>query len=206
VPGYEITFIIEDGSLSGQTGCNNYGASVVLSPPSFALTDFRRSTQRCGDPLDTIEARYLQAVESSRTAQVIDGRLILLGDQVSLSFDRASAPDFDAILDHIWQLDYVVESGDVRAASGNTAVLTLTTDGRISMVSPCRHYVGTFEVSDDRVTVPDLAVSGTCPKELAAQDDAVAVVLGDSFIVSLSQGSLVLTGPGGTQLALREEP
>lgn len=86
--GRTAALTIEGDRLSG-TFCNTYGADVDRSGDGFVAGPIVRTEMSCGAEVDAAENAYLDALAAVTDAGVEDGRLVLTGPDVRLTFDRA---------------------------------------------------------------------------------------------------------------------
>jgi heat shock protein HslJ len=76
--------------VSGNSGCNTYGASYdAKSDGSISFGEFRLTLMACPDPVMKLESAYLAALRSSTTFSVGD-TLSLRGSTVNLTFTKLS--------------------------------------------------------------------------------------------------------------------
>ena len=88
-PGTEITALLEDGTISGSSGCNTYQGSYELNDDNLVIGDLAVTERVCEDPVGIMdqEAAYISTLstvaslsQSGTTLELMDadGRLILL--------------------------------------------------------------------------------------------------------------------------------
>ena len=88
-----VTLVIDDGSVGGEV-CNAYGGTVTgtvgrTSAGEITISEVFSTMMWCeaDGPMD-LENRYFRALESATKAQLIEGSLVLAGDDVRLRFER----------------------------------------------------------------------------------------------------------------------
>jgi heat shock protein HslJ len=67
----------KDGQFSGQTGCNTVTAPYTQDGTKIAIGPLTSTKVACDEPMNTVEAAYLQALSVVDTAAGTDTRLIL---------------------------------------------------------------------------------------------------------------------------------
>ena len=88
-----VTLVIDDGGIGGEV-CNAYGGNFTGtvghgSADEIAISELFSTMMWCeADGLMDLENRYLRALESATKAQLIEGALVLAGDDVRLRFER----------------------------------------------------------------------------------------------------------------------
>ncbi|MDY7104190.1 MAG: META domain-containing protein [Actinomycetota bacterium] len=89
----EVTLVVEDGRVSGDTGCNDYGGDVTIDGDTFTVGQLEQTEMACTEPPGVMdqEARYLERLGAT-TTWVIEGERLTLtaGDGSGLSY-RAAA-------------------------------------------------------------------------------------------------------------------
>jgi heat shock protein HslJ len=93
-PVLTVTFL-EDGSLGGFGGCNQFGGPYVIGGDTIGIGPLNATMMACGDPVDTLEQQLLAALQAS-TAWALSGDQLELRDdsgalQVSLVAGAAPA-------------------------------------------------------------------------------------------------------------------
>ena len=98
VPGDPpLTLVLEDGTVSGSSGCNRYFAAVTESSPGeITIEETGTTRMACPDEVMLLENRYLGALEGSVGYSYLWGRLVLtctVGDHLaSLIFEAGESP------------------------------------------------------------------------------------------------------------------
>jgi heat shock protein HslJ len=88
-----VTLVIDDGAIGGEV-CNAYGGTFTgivgqTAAGEISITEVFSTMMWCeADGLMDLENRYFRALESATKAQVIEGALVLAGDDVRLRFER----------------------------------------------------------------------------------------------------------------------
>ncbi|RZT66439.1 heat shock protein HslJ [Microcella alkaliphila] len=88
-----VTLVINDGGVGGEV-CNSYGGNVTgtvgrTSAGEIAISEVFSTMMWCeADGLMDLESRYVRALQLATKAQLIEGALVLAGDDVRLRFER----------------------------------------------------------------------------------------------------------------------
>lgn len=89
----DITLRIEGGELSGRAACNSYFGSYTPRPGgSIVIGEGIGSTEMWCDGLMDAERIYLDALGKINRAALVDGGLVLSGDNYQLTFTRQEVP------------------------------------------------------------------------------------------------------------------
>lgn len=88
-----VTLVIDDGGIGGEV-CNAYGGTFTgtvgqTAAGEISITEVFSTMMWCeADGVMDLENRYFRALESATKAQLIEGALVLAGDDVRLRFER----------------------------------------------------------------------------------------------------------------------
>jgi heat shock protein HslJ len=66
-----------DGSLSGNSGCNDYGGSYTVNGDALSVGPLMGTGRLCGDERDMQEQRYLAILQSAATFEMSRNQLII---------------------------------------------------------------------------------------------------------------------------------
>jgi heat shock protein HslJ/uncharacterized protein YraI len=72
-----MIFFYDDGRASVNGGCNNFNGPYWVSGSSISIGPLVGTLLLCGEPIDSQEAQYLNAVQSAVTYELNAGQLIL---------------------------------------------------------------------------------------------------------------------------------
>ena len=92
LPANVPTLVFERGGISGNAGCNGYGATrVEVSGTSITIHDLGMTAMACLDQRRmTMESTFFAALAAATTVQVVDGRLSLSGPRGELVFEAGT--------------------------------------------------------------------------------------------------------------------
>jgi len=94
---YHITLVIEDGRITGSSGCNRYFADITESSPGeIKVGEMGTTRMVCSDEIMLVENRYLSALDAVVRYGFLAGRLALTcktGDRSTvLLYEAEQAP------------------------------------------------------------------------------------------------------------------
>ena len=75
-----------DGRISVRSDCNSCGGGYTLAPGTLAVTPLACTRAYCGDT--SLDPRYPQFLSGARSWETVDGRLVIVSDEATLSFTR----------------------------------------------------------------------------------------------------------------------
>ncbi len=93
VPSAVTPNIRFDGNAaSGQAGCNTFNAVAIIDGTEIRFDTVQSTKVACEDPMATVEAAFLQALNLSTTFTVNGNQLVITNPQAkpSLTFIRAT--------------------------------------------------------------------------------------------------------------------
>jgi heat shock protein HslJ len=89
VEGTAITLSVDASGFGGSSGCNSYGFALPL--PADGSFPPIVSTMKLCEPSEIMdaEAAYLAALQRYESSSIVDGQLVIVGDEVELIYDPA---------------------------------------------------------------------------------------------------------------------
>jgi len=198
------TAAFAQGMLSGQSGCNQYGAAYTLENTTLQITPGPMTLMACLEPQMQIEQDFLAALAATATYQIQDNQLSLVGS------------DGQTVATFVAQVDASLAGNDWVAtayASGEEAVVSVlletrltahfATDGLLSGSAGCNQYHTPY--TTDGTTVALSAISTTrrmCAAEVMAQENAFLAALKRTAFFQRESNRLELHDAQGTLLAV----
>jgi heat shock protein HslJ len=203
VDGYPVTLSASVNDIGGRAACNQYGGSATIEGDSISVGMLFQTEMACESPVMDTESAYLEALGGVTSWAVTDGRLELIGPEVTLLFDKAPEIPTEALVGTIWILDTLVEDDMAFTPVGDEAFLLLADDGTLTGSTGCRDLSGTWAESNGQIVFTEFAADGDCPSEVADQDSRVVTVLGDGFTADIDGPLLSVTSMGNEGLVYR---
>ena len=198
------TAAFAQGILSGQSGCNQYGAAYTLENTSLQITPGPMTLMACLGPQMQIEQDFLAALAATETYQIQDNQLSLVGSdgQTVATF----VPQVDASLAGN---DWVVTA----YASGEEAVVSVlldtrltalfTADGLLSGSAGCNQYHTTYTTDGTTIAFSPIATTRRmCAAEVMAQESAFLAALEKTALFQIEGNRLELHNAEGTLLVV----
>lgn len=150
--GTQITLDIEDGKLSGYTGCNRYGTEYQEENGLLQLGMIQQTLQGCADPIGSQEAEYMETLNRITQYALGEDRLELRDTEGAAVLVYRPRPrhevDPQSLQGREWRLT---------AISG----ATLLPDSRLTLIfedddsylgdAGCRAYKGTYQAEADTI-------------------------------------------------------
>jgi peptidoglycan/xylan/chitin deacetylase (PgdA/CDA1 family)/heat shock protein HslJ len=184
-----ITLQLLSQGASGTIGCDLYSTSTKSKADgTLKLGRVRRSFEGCEADDQGWVARYLEALSSVTTQDVVDGRLRLLGDdgQVVSIFD----PGTPAHVVGEWSAASVAdENGELVAVPEGTPIdASFGATGTLRGSTACTRYLSGYATRGAAITIgPLLATEATCAADDGVEPETAAVA--EDFIIALRAAS-----------------
>lgn len=173
----EITvtaMFMEDGSLGGSSGCNNYSTSYTVEGQSLTIDPMIASTMMmCPEPVMQVESAYTTALINVATYEISGDALVLsdAGGAALLAF-RAQSQDLAGTS---WNV--------VSYNNGNQAVVSVLEgseltamfdgDGMVAGSAGCNNYNGSYEIDGEQISIGPLASTRKmCPDPAVMEQEA----------------------------------
>jgi heat shock protein HslJ len=86
------TLTLQGNAASGNAGCNTFNAIATITPTTITFSQVASTKIACQDPMATVEAAYLQAL-NLQTSYTLSGDTLTMqgpGGNPSLTFIRAT--------------------------------------------------------------------------------------------------------------------
>ncbi|HEY4269862.1 MAG TPA: META domain-containing protein [Galbitalea sp.] len=203
--GQTITLTIDgDTDTTGRSSCSDYHARFLGMAQSLWVTATLPHTIDCGSALQqSLEMRYMNALNYVRSATVTGGVLDLLAPGIDLHYVRALFHPMTRMIGHVWSLSSVSFLG-FDGASATTGyyphgvALQFNKNGTLRADSTCTtvtaHYIqNAGQIVADHVVVHTIA---NCDDPNSTSEDYVLRVVDASFSFStLTSGQLAITSP-----------
>jgi heat shock protein HslJ len=203
---HPVTIDFEEGMVGGTAACNGYGGSYTLDGATISFTQMSRTEMACS-PQETmeLESQFLDALIEVNQAETLEDSLTLSGESVELVFERVPEPPTADLIGTVWVLDRLVQGDAVSSVSGERATLEYFTDGSFLASTGCRGLTGNYTETPSEIQTTDMAASGDCPDDLAAQDSKVITVLEGGYRAAIDGQTLTLGIFGDEGLVYRAE-
>jgi heat shock protein HslJ len=215
LPDTEITLTFDQAtqSLSGNDGCNEYGAQLLAaSDGRLVFGEVSTTEMACLTPEGVMEQADRYTDELSRaTRYKVDGdQLQLMSDNFggALLFMREGADAFDpALAAHRWGL---IEANGEPAIPGTLVTLELS-EGFVSGSDSCNEFSGSMPLANDGALNINFAGyartdQGCGSPEILAQAELVIAVLEEATSYTLDGDRLTISDAAGNQLVFGPQP
>lgn len=209
---------VDDGSVSGVAGCNNFFGGYTDEGATIAFTPFGSTRKMCDEAAMAVESAIFGALQGS-VEYAIDGSTLTMTTATGvLVFEAAeveakegeaaeAAPAADALplVDTTWTLQSFDESMGVTFDPAVTEVTAIFgADGSLAGGSGCNRYFGGYTLDGTIVTFDTLGGTMMMCEEgamaveqaflAALQGSAEAQIEGSTLRLITESGPLVFTG------------
>lgn len=203
----KLTFDQATQSMSGNDGCNDYGAQLLAaSNGQLLFGNGGDDDMDCPTPEGVMEqaTRYMEGLFRISRYKVDGDQLQLISESASgaMLFMREGSDAFDpALAAHRWGL---IEANGKPAVPKTLVTLELS-EGYVSGSDSCNGFAGSMPLANDGALKIDFAgyartAQGCGSPEILAQAEVVVVVLEDATSYSLDGNRLTITDAAGNRL------
>jgi heat shock protein HslJ len=198
------TAAFAQGMLSGQSGCNQYGAAYTLENTSLQITPGPMTLMACLGPQMQIEQDFLAALAATETYQIQNNQLSLVGSngQTVATF----VPQVDASLaGNDWVVTaYASREDAVVSVLLDTRLTALfAADGLLSGSAGCNQYHTTYTTDGTTIALSPIATTRRmCAAEVMAQENAFLAALEETALFQIEGNRLELHNAEGTLLVV----
>ncbi len=181
-----ITLIIGNGSISGNSGVNNYFGSVTVENGKLTIGPLG-STMMAG-PEDAMkaESEFLTALNNASSYKIVDGKLVIT--------DAAGAV--------ILTFSKVTESAGSPVGSwtiaGTDVTLEIAEDGTFSGTAPVNNYFGNWKNENGKLSLSSIGATKMAgPVEEMNKETAFFEALETAAGCKVENGTMTLTDAAG---------
>lgn len=178
-----ITLVFSaDGTVSGSSGCNNYSGTYELETDgTLSFTSpFAATMMHCPQGMEQ-ETAYLTALQTAQSLLITpEGRLEIFYKsgqpyEEKLVYAQGETP----LVGTQWLLVAYGDPGSPTSVEAGTTITAIfSDDGNITGSGGCNYYAGSYEVSDDQMSIGPLATTAMICPEGSDQELAYLEALG----------------------------
>ncbi|MGL4648886.1 MAG: META domain-containing protein, partial [Caldilineaceae bacterium] len=203
----------EDGSVSGNAGCNNFNGGFTDDGATITFTPLATTRMLCPEAQMGVENAMLAVLDGSVQYSIEGSTLTMTSTSGTLVFEGVPAVAEDAAaadealppFGTLWTLVSFDENMGVEFDPAVTTVTaTFTEDGQVSGTSGCNNYFGGFTVDGTLVTFEPLGGTRMMCEEPAnsvefaflnaMQGEALYQINGSTLELITGEGTLTFTG------------
>ena len=152
--GVTPTLRLEDGQVSGSTGCNSFSGSYTLDATSLTFGALATTAMACADPLGAVEGPYLVALALVGGWSLTDGTLQLLdaAGQPLLEYSSQAA----SLEGTTWILAQQAVDGALSPIPDGVLATLLMQDGASGGSGGCNSWFGDYTLDGTSLTFSDI--------------------------------------------------
>lgn len=148
VPAPSLDFAA--GKISGSTGCNRFSAPYELDGDRLTIGAVTTTQMACEAPADTVERRFLAALERVDRWKLDEEELELSGGGAELEFSTVSPVGN-------WRATSLLRPGAIKSVlPGSEITAELGRDGSLSGSAGCNTYGGSYELDGNGIAFRQL--------------------------------------------------
>jgi heat shock protein HslJ len=199
-PGSVTLTVADHAESTGKATCGAYTAALYGTAERLRIQTAASARADCQSPgASDVQSRYLIALDRVTHAIVSPGVLELSATGISLRFVSGPGSGFATIGSGVWQLTSVKNPLSVNrdfAAVPVGVTLTLDDASHFSVTTPCRELSGRYRLRGGEFLVLSRESRPLpCTDESRGLDTTVMSVLGNTFMVLSTHGSIQLINP-----------
>lgn len=206
LPDAPATMLLQDGQLSGTTGCNRYFGSYQLDGQSLTFTPMGSTMMACPEPQMAQEAAFIAALSSVASYTIVGDQLQLTnaeGAEVLVFEPQVQTP----LTGTLWSAS-MVNNGKQAVTSlvaGTEITATFGDDGSLTGSAGCNNYTTSYQLDGANITIGPAASTrmfceqpeGTMEQEaaylLALETAATYSITGDTLELRTADGALAVS-------------
>ena len=193
-----VTARFQQGTLSGESGCNTYSTSYEVNGTSLTIASEIAGTRRACPPAETaVERAYLQRLPEVSAYRISSGTLTLLDGDGEKLLEYAATIGAEAILGE-WIVTSYLSGDAITSVLGGVEMTTTFAPLEVTGSAGCNRFNGPYEVDGDAITIGPLAsTKAACPTDELQQQETdylAALGLATTFRVSGNRLDLLRTG------------
>ena len=205
-PNTEITAVFsEDGSLSGNSGCNSYNTSYTVADNNISISEQIAATMMmCPEPVMQQETAYLAGLTAATTYEISDDTLTLVdasGNPVAVFSVQQSAS--------LTGVEWVVtgynngKEAVVSVLNGTTITAVFNEDDTVSGNASCNTYNAPYELDGSNITIGvGMTTMMACPEAgIMEQETAYLAAITTAATYSIQGDTLELRTADGALAA-----
>lgn len=207
LPGTEVTAVFAaDGSLSGNSGCNNFSTGYTMDGDSLTINDAIAATMMAclEEGVMEQEAGFLAALPATATYQ-ISGDQLTLFDANGTAVAVFTAVPPTPLVGTQWQLIAYNNGlgGVVSAAFGVETTAVFNEDGSLNGNGGCNNFFTAYTVDGQALTITDPIGSTmmACEETAMQQETAFLAALTDAASYQIRGDALEIRDADGALLA-----
>jgi heat shock protein HslJ len=202
---HEPTLQLQEGRISGTTGCNRYLGSYQLKQGEISLEASATTLMACVfEGLSQQEQAYIKALTEVSRYELKDDQLLLLNEQEKpiLVFEKIRPA---SLTGNLWQLQQYNNGrgGIISLVQGSTVNMRLTDTGEVYGLAGCNSYQGKWEDNEGSLQFSPLAsTKKLCPDDgVMSQESAFLSLFEKVKDYEIEGNTLILRDQSGTKLA-----
>lgn len=169
IPRTRITLQMEEGRISGSSGCNRYTGPIdVEADGSVTIGDLAGTMMACPEPVMAQEQTYLRLLRRADRVRMSGGRLeVVIGDDRVLVYERLQAS-----LDGEWVLwGYDNGRQAIVSVQAGTEITARFEGGVMAGTAGCNRYRSSCEVDGEELDLgPLMTTRMACAPEIMEQE------------------------------------
>lgn len=204
-----ITLLIQNGRVSGKSGCNRYFADYKVTGNELTIGKTASTMMACPEPLMKQERDFLEQLGQVKSYAIENGELhfrIGSGESV-LVFSAVEAP---TLTGHTWKLSSF-NTGNAQVSNRTTEQITaeFSSQSRLSGFAGCNQYSCSYRIDGDRLELsPVITTRKFChePEDTMKTEAGFISALGSAVRYRIHSDELTLFNENDNRVLIFKLP
>lgn len=193
-----VTARFEDGTLTGNSGCNQYNGSYEVDGDALTIGPDIASTQMaCPAPQMAVERAYLTRLPKVASYEIA-GDTLTLSDEEGAALLLFQATEGAEAIQGAWEVTGYYAGTAITSVLGGATLTAEFRDGTVSGNTGCNTFNGPYQIDGENITIGPLTTTlAACPTPELDQQQANylnALALARTFEVAAGRLDLFREG------------
>jgi heat shock protein HslJ len=209
LPSTEVTALFKNGRVSGNAGCNNYGAAYETNGDYLTIGPIMSTLMMCVDGgVSRQESDYLKALNNSASYN-ISGNLLRIMNSNGTVILTYSVVQPTPLVGTLWQMTSYNngKGGLVSDLSSINTTAIFSEVGNLAGSAACNQYHTTYQVNDSQIRIGPVATTRMmCPESVMQQEMEYLNALQSAASYEIQGSDLILFNANDTKAVTYQSP
>jgi heat shock protein HslJ len=209
LPSTEVTALFKNGRVSGNAGCNNYGAAYETNGDYLTIGPIMRTLMMCVDGgVSRQEGDYLRNLNDSASYN-ISGNLLRIMNSNGTVILTYSVVQPTPLVGTLWQMTSYNngKGGLVSDLSSINTTAIFSEVGNLAGSAACNQYHTTYQVNDSQIRIGPVATTRMmCPESVMQQEMEYLNALQSAASYEIQGSDLILFNANDTKAVTYQSP
>jgi len=205
LPDVKTNAQFEDGSMSGNSGCNGYNGPYLVDGKNISFGPMMSTMMACQPPMMEQETGYMSAIGMVDTFEV-DGETLTMFDEDGEVVLEFVAVEPATLVGMHWSLtSYNNGKGGMQSLTIGTEITAdFNENGTVTGSAGCNDYSAPYEVTEDMISIGmtiRTEMACTDPKGVMEQETQYLASLQNAVIYTIRDDRLEIRDENGSGVA-----